>query len=173
LVIVSAHVIVSAMTMTQPRTARQTVYCGIEMRSRLEADYARHLDHLGWTWVYEPRCFAGPSGQYLPDFWVRIEHSRQDPRATTWQDLGYWEVKSSDLSVAEIDRSLTRMEIIWQSEPKANLTLVGWKYGGPSTFHWSASGEDRNWRRFIHNEWVYRCPPHYGQRRSERLLVRN
>lgn len=48
--------------------ARPTLYKGIQMRSRLEAGYAMWLDEMGFTWSYEPHCFASRSGQYLPDF---------------------------------------------------------------------------------------------------------
>ena len=48
--------------------ARPTLYNGIQMRSRLEADYASCLDRGGIDWKYEPTCFAGPDGQWLPDF---------------------------------------------------------------------------------------------------------
>jgi hypothetical protein len=60
------------MTATTEIKARPTIYKGIQMRSRLEADYAPHLDTPapGWIhepgqvfepdWDYEPECFAGP-----------------------------------------------------------------------------------------------------------------
>jgi hypothetical protein len=51
--------------------ARPTIYKGTQMRSRLEADYAGFLDRVGADWSYEPTCFAGPSGQWLPDFLER------------------------------------------------------------------------------------------------------
>lgn len=50
--------------------ARATTYNGIEMRSRLEAGFAAWLDSKGCDWTYEPRCYASPAGQYLPDFEV-------------------------------------------------------------------------------------------------------
>ncbi len=50
--------------------ARPTIYNGIQMRSRLEARYAAHLDAKRATWEYEPSCFASPKGQYLPDFLI-------------------------------------------------------------------------------------------------------
>jgi hypothetical protein len=52
------------------RQPRITVYRGIEMRSRLEALAAAYLDRHGFAWEYEPICFAGMGGQYLPDFRV-------------------------------------------------------------------------------------------------------
>lgn len=32
----------------------------------------RTLDRQGWEWAYEPDCFAGEGGQWLPDF--RVEN---------------------------------------------------------------------------------------------------
>ena len=42
----------------------QTLYHGIEFRSKLEARWARFWDSVGWRWQYEPERF----GEYLPDF---------------------------------------------------------------------------------------------------------
>lgn len=55
------------------REPRTTIYRGIAMRSRLEALVAAYLDRHGFVWQYEPVCFAGMQGQYLPDF--RIQRS--------------------------------------------------------------------------------------------------
>lgn len=98
--------------------ARPTVYAGIPMRSRLEADFARWLDSHGTTWTYEPRCYAGPGGQWLPDFEIA--------------DAGggvqcLIEVKPESLD--EIDPVLTRMSTAWLSAPDALLVLVLWEYG--------------------------------------------
>lgn len=105
--------------------ARPTVYKGIKMRSRLEADYASALDRDSVDWDYEPTCFAGPDGQWLPDF--RIGAST------------YVEVKSAHLIVWDnreledvydrVDKILHQMTVAWQSEPKATLQLVFWSYG--------------------------------------------
>ncbi|MBP7631878.1 MAG: hypothetical protein KA758_15605 [Acidimicrobiales bacterium] len=51
-------------------TARPTTYKGTLMRSRLEAGYAAWLDHVGFDWSYEAHCYAGPGGQWLPDFTI-------------------------------------------------------------------------------------------------------
>lgn len=55
--------------------ARPTIYKGIQMRSRLEAEYAQHLDAQGLDWKYEPMCYASHAGQYLPDFEVQQPYS--------------------------------------------------------------------------------------------------
>jgi hypothetical protein len=106
--------------------ARPTVYKGIRMRSRLEADYASALDRDGETWEYEPTCFGGPDGQWLPDF--RIGH-----------DGIYVEVKPAYLiaydgktpldTYERIDEILCKMQVAWLSEPKAAVQLVFWEYG--------------------------------------------
>lgn len=104
--------------------ARPTVYAGIRMRSRLEADCARHLDGMGVKWAYEPECFAGPDGQYLPDFQI----NPPDPI--------YVEVKPADLYLNDLEGGdekilavLRRMEVVWLSKPHAVLNLVLWRYG--------------------------------------------
>jgi hypothetical protein len=109
--------------------ARRTTYRGIEMRSRLEADYAAWMDRKGRRWSYEPQCFAGPEGQYLPDFCSPI-HQADDPA----DDLGvvYIEVKpyrDDGEDPDEIDKVLRSMEIILLSEPDAFLELHFWSYG--------------------------------------------
>lgn len=109
--------------------ARPTLYKGIQMRSRLEADYAAHLDQTSDTWEYEPTCFAGPGGQWLPDF--RVPGSR----TTILQ-----EIKPASLlkpragegeygAICRMDPILKRMTVAWESEPEACLELVFWTYG--------------------------------------------
>lgn len=91
--------------------ARPTTYKGIHMRSRLEARVAAIMD--SWTdttWVYEPRAFANELGQYLPDF--RVDGM---PQAM------YVEVKPT---LESAYRVMPRMQIIWDSDPKAWLCLI-------------------------------------------------
>jgi hypothetical protein len=47
---------------------KRTVYAGVVMRSRLEADFARHLDGERIVWRYEPAVYGPPGRGYLPDF---------------------------------------------------------------------------------------------------------
>jgi hypothetical protein len=59
--------------------SRATTYRGTVMRSRLEASYAQWLDEHEATWAYEPTCYAGPTGQWLPDFVIEkvdVHHFR-------------------------------------------------------------------------------------------------
>lgn len=94
--------------------ARPTVYNGVQMRSRLEAEYAASLDGLA-KWEYEPCCFANATGQYLPDF--RVEWS-----SDTFE---YVEVKPFPESGSTIlVDAAKRMEIILSSEPDARLCVV-------------------------------------------------
>jgi hypothetical protein len=113
--------------------ARKTSYRGVLMRSRLEADYAAHLDRRGYEWEYEPIVFAGPAGQWLPDFRYRARGESESP---TW----YVEVKPvSHLDcqpgenywarIERIDELLSRMAMTWLSEPDAIVVLDWWEYG--------------------------------------------
>jgi hypothetical protein len=77
------------------------------MRSRLEARYAAAWDKGGLEWEYEPRAYASPAGQYLPDFVVGGR---------------FVEIKPT-LLFDEIRPVLSRMEIIHDSEPSAELVL--------------------------------------------------
>lgn len=95
--------------------ARSTLYKGIQMRSRLEADFARFLDRTDRPWRYEPQCFADERGQYLPDF--EVGHR------------SYIEVKPASFPDEQIDPVLDRMAIIWSSQPDARLALVCYEYG--------------------------------------------
>lgn len=108
--------------------ARPTLYRGIAMRSRLEADYAAHMDRRGEVWEYEPTCFAGPEGQWLPDFRWRT------PRQT-WQ---YQEIKPISLLAhpGDINAVLRKMATAWLTAPELELALVIWEYGttAPLTF---------------------------------------
>lgn len=100
--------------------ARTTMYKGIQMRSRLEADFAAFLDQSGAEWEYEPVCFAGPDGQWLPDF--RVTHNGQQV---------YVEVKPESLLDGDMDAVLERMTTAWLTEPDAILQLTIWRYGEP------------------------------------------
>ena len=49
----------------------RTKYKDIWFRSKLEAQWAKLLDHFGIRWDYEPEGFRFRDGtMYLPDFWL-------------------------------------------------------------------------------------------------------
>lgn len=106
---------------------RPTTYAGIKMRSRLEADYAQWLDQHGVKWEYEPTCFAGPAGQWLPDF------KDVDGRTTEYTEVKPREVydeRTHDDAWVALSEIMRRMEVAWLSEPDALLSLVLWEYRG-------------------------------------------
>lgn len=54
-----------------PVTAIPTLYRGIQLRSRMEAQCALLFDLLEWEWQYEPQGYMLPSGKsYMPDFYL-------------------------------------------------------------------------------------------------------
>jgi hypothetical protein len=117
--------------------ARPTTYNGIEMRSRLEAGFAAWLDRHQMKWKYEPRAYASPAGQYLPDFQIdRVPVLGQPPQTV------YVEVKPASVEVpVVVDHPLVaRLAIIWASEPDAVLIVA--RPGNPLTrVHRVAGGE--------------------------------
>lgn len=100
------------------RTGRKTTYNGIEMRSRLEADFAEALDRRGLDWKYEPKCFASKTGQWLPDFWIDAPSYGH-----VWVEL-----KPANYDAVEIAGQLRRIAVAWASEPDATIQLVLWKF---------------------------------------------
>jgi hypothetical protein len=106
--------------------ARPTVYKGIQMRSRLEADYASALDRDGEKWEYEPTCFAGPDGQWLPDFRIGFDGILVEVKPTYLMAYDGREVFET---YDRIDKILRQMTVAWLSEPETHLQLVFWEYG--------------------------------------------
>lgn len=106
--------------------ARPTLYRGIQMRSRLEADYAAHMDRNGEMWEYEPECFAGPDGQWLPDFRVNGTVLQEVKPASL---LKYRDDENDSGLTGRVDLILKRMTIAWESNPEAILELIFWTYG--------------------------------------------
>lgn len=118
-------------TEDRPETrGRSTLYKGIRMRSRTEADYAAYLDRRGRQWEYEPDCFADETGQWLPDFRVRLDA----------EDVRLLEVKPAQLLVPtsgecqfcvvrRVDVIIDKARIAWSTEPAAAIEIVFWRYG--------------------------------------------
>jgi hypothetical protein len=124
------------MTETEIK-ARPTLYKGIQMRSRLEADYAAALDAQGHRWEYEPECFASSEGQWLPDFgiapFIELDEREAPPLFAEVKPAEplMKHIPGSVAFVEHVDAVLRRMTIAWESRPDARLTLVFWRYGGP------------------------------------------
>lgn len=136
--------------------ARPTTYKGIEMRSRLEAGYAAWLDTMGWEWAYEPRAFASEDGQYLPDFRIEDVYNRVAGECSH----AYVEIKPHSRG---LDIVFQRMEVIWDSEPKAQLliqvpppevTMVHDLIISPAVYWWLPSGN------FVVLAWEFQRKPH-------------
>jgi hypothetical protein len=113
--------------------ARPTTYRGVEMRSRLEARFAQWLDADDLGWVYEPRAYGGRGGQYLPDFQI------DGPSLSLW----FVEVRPT---VERAFLALARMQVIWESEPYADLMVATpeglWFHGNPVTRRWKVIARD-------------------------------
>jgi hypothetical protein len=106
------------MTAEPPKWGRKTVYKGIEMRSRLEAAYARWLDARRWKWTYETQAFASDLGQYFPDFRIENVHNLVEDT----KSHAYVEIKPTFAAI-DAEAVFRRMEIIWDSEPDAQLLI--------------------------------------------------
>lgn len=129
------------------------------MRSRLEADYAAHLDNRGVEWEYEPICFAGPAGQWLPDFTYEADGTRfyieiKPSSIMKPEDILFF--LSCDLAnnlsrmlcqdyIPGVANTLDRMAVAWLSDPATTLMLVVWMYGY-STPVLTIIGRDGTWR---------------------------
>jgi hypothetical protein len=108
--------------------ARPTLYKGIQMRSRLEADYAALLDREDFAWEYEPTCFAADGVQWLPDF--RITYSIGIVRYVEVKPTTLLDAPPTRSGILEgIDAVLRQMSVAWASEPNAMLTLAIHSYG--------------------------------------------
>lgn len=62
--------------------AIQTVFNGIEYRSRLEARWASFMTNIGWDHIYEP--FDGDG--YIPDFHYLHTWGIERKIAVAWSD---------------------------------------------------------------------------------------
>lgn len=131
--------------------ARETVYCGIRMRSRTEALYAAWLDeHGGYgdTWTYEPTCFAGPEGQWLPDFGFTEAGLR--PVYVEVKPSGPLNAADLDGFHAQVDPVLRQMQIAWLSEPDAVLVLNAVDSSDMKRIRIATwSGRDGAWERYL------------------------
>lgn len=134
----------------QPGQARPTHYSGILMRSRLEADYARMLDRSPQvtSWKYEPACFAGPAGQWLPDFWFTASHIQRqcyvEVKPMSWLRPRAGERVGDHL--LRLDELLGRMAMAWLTDPDLSLFLHFHEYGASAAYASVYShGQDMGW----------------------------
>lgn len=114
--------------------ARPTQYKGILMRSRLEADFAGKLDAAGCTWEYEPTCFAGAGGQWLPDF--HISEGWNAPCYVELKPVYLLDAKPGESPAAlwaRLDLIVARLEIAWETDPGLRLVLAFHEYGQAAT----------------------------------------
>lgn len=100
------------------RRGRRTLYKGTMMRSRTEARFAAQLDEMGAEWNNEPYALAGHSGQWLPDFEVKL-----DARYRTLVD-----VKPTEVDVYENIERWWR--VATEAMPGQHVQVVGAGYGG-------------------------------------------
>ena len=124
--------------LNSPHIGRSTLYRGIRMRSRLEASYAAHLDAtIGPDkWEYEPVCFAGPDGQWLPDFRV------DEPEGHAYVELKPLILRQSPAE--DIDKILCQMSVALLSDPQCILRLQFWDWEA-STGDVVTLGADGHW----------------------------
>jgi hypothetical protein len=100
------------------KAARPTLYAGVLMRSRLEASFAQHLDSLGFSWEYEPTCFASKDGQWLPDFKCSSVVVGDTKRTC------YFEVKPSISREQYVEVYHRAVMTAWASEPDAAVVIT-------------------------------------------------
>jgi hypothetical protein len=122
---------------------RPTTYCGIQMRSRLEAQFAAYLDNVGFEWTYEPRAYASRSGVYLPDFEVDVRGMAPM----------FVEVKPDVSDLETIEKALERITVIWESIPDATLAVAF----GNSSVAIVAKGRSSRWDYVEWAEWGQRA----------------
>jgi hypothetical protein len=137
--------------------ARPTLYKGIRMRSRLEADYAAALDRMGYDWKYEPVCFGGEAGQWLPDFLIIKDGDKVFVEVKPVSLLDRQKGESEYDVIGRIDQILTRMSVTWLSEPDAHLHLTFWDYGAHGDILTIAAVSGQPWytaTRYIPSIWL-------------------
>jgi hypothetical protein len=129
-------------------TPRPTTYKGTTMRSRLEAGFAQWLDQMGWKWQYEPECFAGPSGQWLPDFLIHQPCLTLDwPGGNDDVHLSYEvyiEVKPSTFSAEDRRSLIPRITSLYLTNPDA-VAVIAQDGSTPTVIHPDGSHAPLDW----------------------------
>jgi hypothetical protein len=90
---------------TRPIEAIPTVYRGVQMRSRAEADMARLLDLLQMPWRYEATSVLLPGGgHYRPDFTLVSPHPTMLP---AWIEVRGRDTADSVEQIANVARAVS------------------------------------------------------------------
>lgn len=120
-----------AKTKARPEVnGRPTLYKGIRMRSRTEADFAAYLDRRGRQWEYEPDCYADAGGQWLPDFRVTFEDGhRRLIEVKPAQLLAPSGAECPNCVIRRVDSIIDRARIAWSSDRESTIEIVFWRYG--------------------------------------------
>jgi hypothetical protein len=118
--------------------ARPTLYAGVRMRSRLEASFAAHLDSLGFSWEYEPECFASTAGQWLPDFkCISVDVGPGPTQAC------YFEVKPMSAGMEVLNEVHVRSATVTRASDPDALVLIAIGDGWPVTWRTFVAGPGR------------------------------
>jgi hypothetical protein len=119
----------------KPRT---TIYKGIEMRSRLEADVAKFLDKHLINWKYEPMRFQDEKYSYLPDFMINY-----------CNDLIFLEVKPTE---EQAKNAIDQMTCILHKYPNAKLSTIVGKWNNEKKYYdYFTFGGDKTIEQIIIN----------------------
>lgn len=117
----------------------QTRYAGYHFRSRLEARWGVFFDALGLKWEYEKEGYHLPSGQYLPDFWIKDIDS--------WVEIKPEEPSKLEESLAMELAAITgkdvyifcngiRLPVSDHSDGKSNADVFFGNGGGDVMYRW-------------------------------------
>ena len=76
-----------------------TIYNGIELKSRFEANVAYLFSQLSLKWQYEPTSFLLPECglHYMPDFYL--------PQVSLWTEVRGYELEGVDLRIVEFAKT--------------------------------------------------------------------
>lgn len=108
--------------MSKPTDAIPTVYRGVQMRSRAEADTARLLDMLKLPWQYEATSVLLPDGRhYRPDFLIPPPHPLRKP---TWIEVRGYEHGDSMRQISAVARAVASGAV--PCESFAAITAETW-----------------------------------------------
>lgn len=132
---------------------RPTLYKGIRMRSRLEADYAAWLDRQGRQWEYEPECFADEHGQWLPDFRVaKLNEYYGVPHLIEVKPGEMLRPKKGEQLndvLDRVDAVLGRCRPAWVCEPGSVTEVTFWRYGVPEPDLSLVAAWDKPWTAWV------------------------